>query len=286
MGTQYHTAISNADFTSLAEIKSLQNRQWEYQWEYVCHHSQFYRRYFGHIAPTIPLAGLSDLPLTDKEMLRKDQISNPSFGSYLATDESNVIRMHRTSGTTGTAMNLALTAKDARITAEVGARAQRASGLGPHNKVVHCLNYQMWMGGYTDHSTLEATGAMVIPFGVGSTKKLIETIQSLKIDAISCTPSYPAALSQAIDADFPQLDPRDLGLKLALFGGKAGLDDPAFRRRLEDTWGFTARNANYGVTDVMCNFAGQSTLDNDLHFVALDVLYPELIDPDLGTPIP
>ena len=66
-------------------------------------------------------------------------------------------------------MNLALSARDAQETAIVGARAQAASGLGPGHRVVHCLNYRLWMGGYTDHATLEATGAAVMPFGVGET---------------------------------------------------------------------------------------------------------------------
>ena len=46
------------------------------------------------------------------------------------------------------------------------------------------------------------------------------------------------------------------------------------------------RNANYGVSDVFCNFAGQSELDDDLHFMALDVLYPELILPETGAVLP
>src|SRR5581483_128382 len=169
-------------------------------------------------------------------------------------------------------MNLALSARDARETAAVGARAQGASGLGPGHRVVHCLNYRLWMGGYTDHATLEATGAAVVPFGVGDTQLLVRTIRELKITAISCTPSYPAVVERVIAEHFPGLKPRDLGLRLGLFGGEAGLDDPEFRRRLEATWGFKARNANYGVTDVLCNFAGQSEQDEDLHFMALDLL--------------
>ena len=211
---------------------------------------------------------------------------HPPFGDYLAAPESTIARIHRTSGTTGTAMNLALSAEDARETAMVGARAQAASGLGPGHRVVHCLNYRLWMGGYTDHATLEATGAAVIPFGVGETQQLVRTILELEITAISCTPSYPAVLERVIAEHFPDLRPRDLGLTLGLFGGESGLDDPDFRRRLEATWGFTARNANYGVTDVFCNFAGQSELDNDLHFMALDVLHPELIDPATGAALP
>ena len=179
-------------------------------------------------------------------------------------------------------MNLALSRRDAEQTAIVGARAQRASGLGPGHRVVHCLNYRLWMGGFTDHSTLEATGATVVPFGVGETQLLIRTIGELGITAISCTPSYPQVLEQVIAEHYPQMKPRDLGLRLGLFGGESGLDDPEFRRRLESVWGFKARNANYGVTDVFTTFAGQSEIDNDLHFVALDVLHPELIDPANG----
>ena len=82
---------------------------------------------------------------------------------------------------------------------------------------------------------------------------------------------------------FPDISPKDLGLKLGLFGGEPGLDEPAFRQRLEGTWGFAARNANYGVSDVLCNFAAQTDMCNDLHFVGLDVLFAELIDPEDGS---
>ena len=47
-----------------------------------------------------------------------------------------------------------------------------------------------------------------------------------------------------------------------------------------------ARNANYGVSDVFSNFAGQTELDDDLHFMALDVLHPELIEPQTGAVLP
>jgi phenylacetate-CoA ligase len=276
------STMPDADFVDLDEIRRFQRRQWKQQSEYINSRSGFYARLFSGNSLGGGIEQLAELPFTTKEMLRVDQRENPPFGRYLAADNSEITRMHRTSGTTGIAMNLALTAEDALLTAEVGGRAQKASGLLPEHRVVHCLNYQLWMGGYTDHASLEATGAMVIPYGVGGTRGLINTIRELKIDAICCTPSYPAVLEQVIESEFPGLQPKDLGLRLGLFGGEAGLDDSGFRMRLEQTWGFEVRNSNYGVTDILCNFAGQSTIDNDLHFVALDVLYPELIDPDSG----
>lgn len=278
--------IDHADFAELSDLAAHRQAQWERQRAYVAACSPLHRRVWGGREPPRRLEGLAELPLVDKEMLRESQRAHPPFGDYLAAPEDKIARVHRTSGTTGTAMNLALSAGDAHATAVVGARAQAASGLGPGHRVVHCLNYRLWMGGYTDHAALEATGAAVVPFGVGDSELLIRTIRELRITAISCTPSYPAVLERAIAERFPDLRPRDLGLRLGLFGGEAGMDDPEFRKRLEDTWGMTVRNANYGVTDVLCTFAGQTELDDDLHFMALDLLHPELIEPRSGSVLP
>ena len=273
-----------AETASPAELARLQQDLWGAQAEYVAAASPFFRTLWDGRLPPARLEGLPALPLADKAMLRASQAADPPFGDYLAARPDQVIRLHRTSGTTGMAMNLALSREDAAQTARIGARAQRAGGLGPGHRVVHCLNYQMWMGGFTDHTTLEETGAMVVPFGVGGSELLVRTIRELGITAISCTPSYPAVLERVIADSFPGLAPHDLGLKLGMFGGEAGLDDPDFRARLEDVWGFAVRNANYGVSDVFCNFAGQCEQQDDLHFMGRDVLYPELIDPDTGAP--
>jgi phenylacetate-CoA ligase len=250
--------VERADFADLDALAAHRQRLWERQRQYVLARSPLHRRIWSGAEPPLRLDAIAELPLVDKETLRDSQRVNPPFGDYLAAEETRIARVHRTSGTTGTAMNLALSRRDAHETAVVGGRAQSASGLGPGHRVVHCLNYRLWMGGVTDHTTLEATGATVVPFGVGDTQLLIRTIGELAITAISCTPSYPAVLERVIAEHFPKLEPRDLGLKLGLFGGEAGLDNPDFRRRLEATWGFQVRNANYGVSDVFSNFASQS----------------------------
>lgn len=272
-------AVHRAEFLSPRDRGSLQRDRWLRQSAYVAASSAFYRSLWDGRPVDPRLDALEVLPFTDKEMLRSDQAAHPPFGRYLAAEPAQIGRVHRTSGSTGLAMNLALSAGDATLTAVVAGRAQSAAGLRPGHRVVHCLNYQLWMGGLSDHLGLEATGAAVVPFGVGSTDRLIDTILELGIDAISCTPSYPAVIEQVLSETRPALRPRDLGLRLGLFGGEAGLDDTAFRARLEATWGFAVRNANYGVSDVLCNFAGQCDRSNDLHFVAPDVLFPELVAP-------
>ena len=278
--------IERADFADLDALAAHRQRCWELQLDYVVANSPLHLRVWAGVSPPRRLEALADLPLIDKEMLRASQRTHPPFGDYLAAPTTAVSRIHRTSGTSGTAMNLALSVRDANETAVVGGRAQSAAGLGPGHRVVHCLNYRLWMGGFSDHTTLEATGAAVVPFGVGETQLLVRTIQELGVTAISCTPSYPAVLERVLAEHFPGVRPRDLGLRLGLFGGEAGVDSPDFRRRMEATWGMQVRNANYGVSDVFCNFAGQTEQDIDLHFMALDVLHPELVAPETGAALP
>jgi len=278
--------LHDGDFAVADKLKAHQQAAWAMQSAYVARNSAFYSALWQGKQPSADLRDLPELPLSDKAQLRVSQADHPPFGDYMAAPRSAAVRLHRTSGTTGQAMNLALSAKDCLATETVGGRCQSAAGLTPDHTVVHCLNYQMWMGGLTDHMTLQATGAMVVPFGVGATELLVRTIKEVGIDAISCTPSYPAVLERVIAEKFPGLQPRDLGLKLGLFGGEAGLDDPAFRDRLRDVWGMEPRNANYGVSDVFCNFAAQCEHDTRLHFMAADVLYPELVDPDSAAPLP
>ncbi len=277
--------LDNAVTASAGEVARHQQESWPAQAAHVARSSHFYRDLWAGKAPPENLRDLPELPLSDKAMLRISQADYPPFGNYLAAPRDTAARLHRTSGTTGQAMNLALSTRDCEVTEIVGGRCQSAAGLGPGHVVVHCLNYQMWMGGLTDHMTLERTGALVVPFGVGNTELLVRTIQEVGITAISCTPSYPAVLERVIAEKFPGLKPRDLGLKLGLFGGEAGLDDPALRERIRSVWGMEPRNANYGVSDVFCNFAAQCEHDMRLHYLASDVLYPELIDPDTAQPL-
>lgn len=278
------TLVDQGHRIPVAELAAHRQTAWERQSAHVASNSAFYRALWDGRVPPLRLEDLPELPFSDKAGLRLSQPAHPPFGDYLAAPPHKVSRLHRTSGTTGQAMNLALSRRDCEITEIVGARAQSLAGLRPGVMVVHCLNYQMWMGGLTDHMTLERTGATVVPFGVGSTELLVRTIRETGISAISCTPSYPTVLERVIAEKFPDLKPADLGLRLGLFGGEPGLDDPAYRQRIHETWGLEPRNSNYGVSDVFCNFAAQCEHETDLHFVAHDVLHVELIDPESGAP--
>ncbi len=261
----------------------------EKQIAYVYANSPMYRAKFDEAGLT-PASirspeDLSRLPFTTKGELRESQKREPPFGDFLAAPPERVNRIHRTSGTTGKFIYTALTAADLALTHDCGARAFWAAGLRPRHRVVHCLNYRMWMGGYTDHANLETTGATVLPFGVGGSAQLVRVIREAGIDAISSTPSYPRYLEDVVRGEL-KIEPADLGLRLGLFGGEPGLENPVFRERMEATWGMKARNANYGVSDVLCNFASVCPDNEKLHFLGQGALLLQLIDPGSGADRP
>jgi phenylacetate-CoA ligase len=256
------------------------SRRLREQLRYVMDTSPFYNRKYRRLKrdPDYVLKNFAHLPFTTKEEVIRDQVSHPPFGSNLCAADKAVVRVHRTSGTTNRPVVIAMTAADVQATVASGARCFWASGLRPHHTVVHCLNYCLWAGGYTDHQSLEATGATVVPFGVGNSKALVEAIRELRVDAVHCTPSYLQVLEELLARDFG-MKPSDLGLRLGLFGGEGGVGEQAFRQRIEHTWGFKAMNANYGMADVLSMFGAECGLQQGLHFMGQGNLLVELIDP-------
>jgi phenylacetate-CoA ligase len=271
---------------SPADVAEVQRTKWTQQWDYLRSHSAFYQRKLAaKVGRQIALDDLQDVALTDKEELRVSQESDYPYGDYIACPKDKIVRIHRTSGTTGRALILANSQKDVDIVTQQGGRSMYCAGLRPGDRVVHCLNYQLWTGGLTDHMTLEATGATTIPFGVGGTKLLLQTIMDLGVTAISSTPSYLALLEKILREDLKK-NPRDLNLRLGLFGGEAGLDNQEFRDRIESTWGLKVRNANFGLSEVMSNMASQCDHTHDLHMHSKDVLFIEILDPKTGERLP
>ncbi len=279
----------NEDIETLPReaLRQLENTRLLAQLEYVWATSPFYQAKFA--AANVKRQAIRDvadlplLPFTEKDEIRQNQHEHPPFGNYLATTQERLVRVHKTSGTTGRALYIALTDKDRRTMNESAARSLWAAGMRPSDTVVHCLNYRLWVGGYSDHENLEKTGATVVPYGVGQTASLIQTIRELQINAISSTPSYMLPLAEATLAE--GLKPRDLGLRKGFFGAEPGMGEPSVRARMEEMWGMRAMDANFGMADVLSIMGSECEHRQGLHFQARGLVAVELIDPEKGTPL-
>lgn len=268
-----------------AALRALEDRLVREAARRVAARSPFYQAKLREAGLTArDLGGAADLrrlPFTTKAELRRSQEEHPPFGSYTAVPARQIARVHRTSGSTGRPLYVALTRRDLRTTNDCGARAFWAVGLRPGHVVVHCLGYCLWMGGYTDHGSLERTGATVVPFGVGHSRLLVRTVRDLGVTAISCTPSYMTVLARVVREEL-DIEPRQLGLRLGLYGGEPGMAIPGTRRAIEETWGLVARDANYGMSDTLSNFAAECEDRPELHFLGQGAILCQLVDPERG----
>ena len=113
---------------------------------------------------------LAELPFTTKDELRESQRREPPFGEHLCADPARLVRLHVTSGTTGDPVAIGLTQRDHEANSAVGGEAFAIAGLLPTDTVAHCLNYALYAGGIADHMAIEASGATVVPVGVGQSQ--------------------------------------------------------------------------------------------------------------------
>ena len=177
----------------------------------------------------------------------------------------------RTSGSTGNPLTIAMNRIDFDKITDVGAKCFINAGVRPGMRIIHCLNFQMWAGGAIDFMSLVKSGAAAFPYGIGNTKELINTIMYYNIEGISCTPSYMRKIKEVLKSEF-NMSPKMLGLKYGFFGGESGLQNPKFRKNIEDEWGIEALNANYGSADSISLLASENyNSRGGLQFMASDI---------------
>ena len=146
-------SIGNEEFMAPSEVAKLQHRRWQSQRRYVRDHSDFFKHLWNGCKIPERLEELPLLPLCNKGMLRESQAAKPPFGNHLATSDEQIIRLHRTSGTTGHAMYVGLTQFDAEQTARIGARCHRA-GWSHTKRPGDTLPQLPIVDGWTDRPSL------------------------------------------------------------------------------------------------------------------------------------
>ena len=222
-------------------------------------------------------APFEEIPFLTKAQLRESQRRTPPFGDHLCVPETDLVRMHVTSGTTGDPVAIGLTRRDHEANSAIGGEAFRTAGVTERHTIAHCLNYALYAGGIADHMALEATGATVVPVGVGQSQRLLDLIPKLGIDAIFGTLSYPAHLAKLAET-VPRLD-------LIVTAGEAGAGLSAVREEIETTWGATVRDS-FGMSDVWSTMAGECGHGRGLHLATEGFAHLEVIDPDTQAPLP
>jgi phenylacetate-CoA ligase len=254
------------------------------QLAYLERSSTFYRERLGGLAERV--RGVADLPLlpfTTKDELRASQASQPPLGAHLCAPPEALVRIHVTSGTTGEPVAIGLTRADHEANSAIGGEAFRIAGVRSDDVVAHCLNYALYAGGVADHMALEASGATVVPVGVGQSRRLLELSGRLGITALFGTLSYPAYL--AARAREAGMEPAALGLRRIITAGEPGAGLAAVRGEIEATWAAAVADT-FGMSDVWSTMAGECGHGEGLHLTTGGHAVLELVDPGKSEPVP
>lgn len=179
------------------------------------------------------------LPFTNKQDLR----DHYPFGLF-AVPQTEIVRIHASSGTTGKPTVVGYTSGDIDRWAELMARSMYCANIGKHDIVQVAYGYGLFTGGLGAHYGAERVGASVIPISGGNTTRQLLLIQDFGSTALCCTPSYALNLAEALYAEGVYRTK----LKSGIFGAEPWTE--AMREKIEDMLGIDAINI-YGLSEVM-----------------------------------
>ncbi|HEX6446574.1 MAG TPA: phenylacetate--CoA ligase PaaK [Streptosporangiales bacterium] len=263
------------------ELTALQLERLRASLRHAYDHVPLYRKRFDEagVRPddVRDLADLRAFPFTTKQDLRDGY----PFG-MLAVPREQVLRVHASSGTTGTATLVGYTARDLDVWADLVARSIRASGGRPGDIVHVAYGYGLFTGGLGAHYGAERLGCTVVPVSGGQTARQVQLIRELRPDVIMVTPSYLLAILDEFRAQGH--DPAESSLAVAICGAEPWT--PAMRDEIEAAFDMHAVDI-YGLSEVMGpGVANECVETKDGLHVWEDHFYPEVVDPVTGEPLP
>lgn len=216
---------------------------------------------------------LKDLPFTTKEDLRE----NYPFGLF-TVPQSDIVRIHASSGTTGKPTVVGYTQKDINIWSEVVARSLTMAGIHSGDTIQVAYGYGPFTGGLGLHYGAEKVGATVIPISSGNTRKQLQFMTDFNATILACTPSYAAHLGESIMKE--GISPEDIKLRAGVFGAEPWTNE--MRKEIEKLLRIKAYDI-YGLSEVIgpgvsmeCECQCGSHIFED-HFIP-EIIHPETLE--------
>lgn len=222
------------------------------------------------------LKDLARFPFTSKEDLRDAY----PFG-MLAIPREQCVRLHASSGTTGRPTVVGYSAGDIDTWADLMARSLHAGGARPGDIIHNAFGYGLFTGGLGAHYGAERLGCTVVPMSGGFGERQVQLISEFGARVVLMTPSYMLAVADEFERQ--GIDPRSTAMRVGLFGAEPWTE--GMRAEIERRLGVDAVDL-YGLSEVMgpgvaCEFI--ETKDGPT--IWEDHFYPEIVDPETGTPV-
>ena len=215
------------------------------------------------------------LPFSEKNELREAY----PLGLMTAPQEE-IVRIHSSSGTTGTPVIIPYTKKDVDDWAAMFARCYEFAGI-TNKDVIHITpGYGLWTAGIGFQAGCEKLGAMCVPMGPGNTDKQLQMMQDMGSTVLCATSSYALLLAEEIEK-------RGIKDKIHLKKGVIGSErwGQKMRERISKELGIELYDI-YGLTEIYGPGIGVNCkYETGMHYWD-DFIYLEIIDPNTLKPVP
>ncbi len=215
------------------------------------------------------------LPFSEKQDLREAYPLGLS-----AVPDTDIVRIHSSSGTTGTPVIIPYTQKDVDDWAIQFARCYEYAGVTPEDRVQITPGYGLWTAGIGFQAGCERLGAMAIPMGPGNTEKQLQFMMDMGSTVLTATASYALLLSEEVE----RRGIKDkIKLKKLITGSERSGEK--IRKRIIDSLGVEYYDI-YGLTEVYGPGIGISCKHGHEMHVWSDFVFLEIIDPKTGKVLP
>lgn len=258
-------------------MKPEQLEQIKEQFKTLKERSSFYVRKFEGIdlSDVQSQEDFQKLPFSEKADLREVY----PLG-LAAVPEEKIVRIHSSSGTTGTPVIIPYTQKDVTDWAIQFARCYEVAGITNKDRIHITPGYGLWTAGIGFQLGAERLGAMAVPMGPGNTEKQLRFMKDMKTTVLCATSSYALLLAEEIAA-------RGVRDELALRKGVIGSErwGEKMRNRIQDELGIEIYDI-YGLTEIYGPGIGISCAEHHGMHIWDDYVYIEVVDPATGKPLP
>ena len=239
--------------------------------------SPFYGKKFDGIdlGDVVTQADFEKLPFTDKGDLRE---AYPL--GLAAVPEEKIVRIHSSSGTTGTPVIIPYTKKDVEDWAIQFARCYEYAGITDKDRIQITPGYGLWTAGIGFQAGCERLGAMAIPMGPGNTEKQLQFMIDMQTTVFTATASYALLIAEEVEKRGIK---DQLKLKKLVTGSERSGEK--IRQRIIDGLGVEFYDI-YGLTEVYGPGIGINCQYGHGMHIWSDYVYVEIIDPNTGEVLP
>jgi phenylacetate-CoA ligase len=221
----------------------------------------------------------SRLPFTVKSELVADQAEHPPFGENLTYPLERYVRIHQTSGTSGSPIRWLDTEESWDWWARCWKFIFRGAGVTAQDRVFFPFSFALFIGFWSAFEGAKQLGAMVIPAGGLDSPTRLHLVESLGATVLVCTPSYALHLIEV--AKDRGIDLTKLPVRVTVHAGEPGAGIPATRRRLETSWG--ARCYDHPGMSEVGPYGFECVAQAGPHIIESEFI-AEVIDPTTGKP--